>query len=235
MSTFKRQQYDINIRDPNQPLLFHRPKVKVKTGTQVGGEGNGNGPTEVICLVPELCFMTGLSEELRADFNVKKDLSVHTRLSPEDRFKQLKALVDNIRANPKAMQEVRKWGLDLEDDISRTMGRVMPSEKIIFGKREIEVDFKCDWTRAAGNEEVLSAVELKNWMVVFPGNKEQIVARFCDLAYESGRKIGIRIQQPMIVALRDDRPDTYYNEIKRNLDESVIKQFFPRLIKLKQK
>lgn len=119
------------------------------------------------------------------------------------------------------MEEVRKWGLEFEEEINRMPGRVMPNEKIIFGRREVETDLKCDWTRAACNEEVLSAIELKNWMVVYPGNKEQIVARFCDLAFESGRKIGIRIGQPMVMPLKDDRPDTYYNEIKKRLDESV--------------
>lgn len=220
---YYKEHYDIDIRDTGQPLLFHRPKAKQKTGTN-GGNGGGNGgstSTDVICLVPELCFMTGLSEEMRADFNVKKDLSVHTRLSPEDRYKQLKALVDSIRNNPKAYEEVRKWGLDLEQGINRMQGRVLPSEKIIFARREVDTDYKCDWTRAAGNEEVISAIEIKNWMCVYPGNKENIVARFCELAYESGRKIGIRIAEPMIVPLKDDRPDTYYNEIKKRLDENV--------------
>lgn len=119
------------------------------------------------------------------------------------------------------MNEIQKWGLDLAENITRIPGRVVPSEKIIFKKREVEVDFKCDWTRAAGNEEVLSAVELRNWLIVYPGNKEPIVARFCELAIENAHKIGIRIAQPITVPLRDDRPDTYYNEIKKNLETSI--------------
>lgn len=97
----------------------------------------------------------------------------------------------------------------------------MPSEKLYFARREVDIDYKCDWTRAAGNEEVISGIEIRNWMCVYPGNKENIVARFCELAHENGRKIGIRIAEPAIVPLKDDRPDTYYNEIKKRLDENV--------------
>jgi hypothetical protein len=98
----------------------------------------------------------------------------------------------------------------------------MPREKIIFNKREVETDGKCDWTRACGNEEVVSAVEIKNWLIVYPGQKEQIVEKFCLIAMECSRRTGIKLSMPITVPLRDDRPDTYYNEIKANLNEHVF-------------
>lgn len=100
-------------------------------------------------------------------------------------------------------------------------GRVLPQEKIIFARKEVETDAKCDWTRAAGNEECAVSAELKNWLIVYPKNKESIVAKFADTAYECGRKIGVNVAEPTTVPLKDDRPDTYYNEIKRNLRGDV--------------
>jgi hypothetical protein len=101
-------------------------------------------------------------------------------------------------------------------------GRVLTSEKIIFAKREVEIDFKCDWTRAASSEEVLRAVEIKNWLLVFPSNKVQVAENFFRVAKEAGERIGIRIAVPTIVELREDKVDAYYNEIKKNLNPSVI-------------
>lgn len=92
-------------------------------------------------------------------------------------------------------------------------------------KKEFETDFKCDWTRPAGNEECISSVDMKHWMVVYPNIKESIVAKFCDLAYECGKKIGVKMTQPHTVPLPNDRPDTYYNEIKKNLREHVCTLF----------
>ena len=103
----------------------------------------------------------------------------------------------------------------------KTQGRVLPREKIIFANREVEVDDKADWTRPAGNEAVVKAVDITNWLVVYPAQKEQVVERFVTLAMDCSRKIGIRLEMPRTVAMRDDRPDTYYSEIKKNLNDSV--------------
>ena len=85
----------------------------------------------------------------------------------------------------------------------------------------METDAKADWTRPCGNEVVVRAVEIKNWLIVYPNQKEQIVERFCTMAMDCSRKTGIRLSMPITVPLRDDRPDTYYNEIKKNLNEHV--------------
>ena len=38
----------------------------------------------------------GLSDEVRADFNVMRDLAVHTRIGPADRVKRLQKFIDDI-------------------------------------------------------------------------------------------------------------------------------------------
>ena len=40
-------------------------------------------------LIPELCMLTGLSEETRADFSIMKDIATHTRISPDKRIETL--------------------------------------------------------------------------------------------------------------------------------------------------
>jgi aubergine-like protein len=100
-------------------------------------------------------------------------------------------------------------------------GRVLPPEKIIFGRREITTDARCDWTRACSNEEVVRGVPISNWMCVYPAKREDTVAKFAELAIDVGRKIGVRMDMPITVPLRDDKPDTYYNEIKKNIDSGI--------------
>jgi aubergine-like protein len=63
--------------------------------------------------------MTGMSEELRSDFNVKKDLDSHTRLSPKQRCEQLMHLIQSIRENPEALKQIKNWGLELDDSLTR--------------------------------------------------------------------------------------------------------------------
>ena len=47
-----------------------------------GGNGRANGnrraKTDIICLIPELCFITGLSANLKDDFAVKKVTKINS-------------------------------------------------------------------------------------------------------------------------------------------------------------
>lgn len=199
-------------------MFLHRSKVKPAAGTT---EKSGKELTEVICLVPELCFLTGLTDEMRADMAVKKELSGHTRLTPSQRHEQLRKLVNEIRSTPAAYEWITNWNLELDADLTTLEGRALPMEKLIFAKREVETDFRCDWTRACAMEECLRAVDMRQWMCVYPGNRESTVAKFVELACEVGVKIGVRINMPMTVPLSDDRPDSYYQEIKRRLCDGL--------------
>lgn len=99
--------YNIDIQDTEQPLLLHRDKPR-----------KGAPETEeprLVCLVPELCTLTGLTDTMRSDFRVMKDVAGHTRVSPGQRQHALAQLVHNVRESEPARQVLDDWGLALED------------------------------------------------------------------------------------------------------------------------
>lgn len=55
---YYRQKYNIEIKDKQQPMLISRAKER-----QLRGGGN-----ELVSLIPELCRITGLSDEMRKNF-----------------------------------------------------------------------------------------------------------------------------------------------------------------------
>lgn len=59
---YYKQQYDIVIKDIHQPLLIHRKSVKVPDRTEK--------VERMVCLVPELSYLTGLTDAMRSDFKV---------------------------------------------------------------------------------------------------------------------------------------------------------------------
>ena len=216
---YYKTQYQIDIKDLKQPLLVHRPKKKMQASpTAVAGASD---TPETICLLPELCFLTGLNDQIRNDTNLKRDLATFARLSPPQRIESLRKLVTDIRAKPEAYKCITDWGLELEADLFTLPGRVVQRERIFFARREVEVDAKADWTKACGSELVLKAVEILNWVCVYPQNRERQVETFVMTAIEAAQRIGIRLAMPMCVALRDDRPETYYNNIKESLNQYV--------------
>lgn len=57
---YYKKQYNITINDPDQPLLINRKKRNAPNGEA----------DAMVCLLPELSFMTGLTDAMRADFKV---------------------------------------------------------------------------------------------------------------------------------------------------------------------
>jgi len=56
---YYKTRYNETIKDPNQPLLINKDR---KTGNEVA-------------LIPELCQLTGLTDQMRANFGLMKDLA----------------------------------------------------------------------------------------------------------------------------------------------------------------
>jgi aubergine-like protein len=73
---YYKRQYGIKVNDPDQPLLINRPKIR--------GDAE-NQAERLIKLIPELCLMTGLTDAMKADFRIMKEVGNHTRLNPAQR------------------------------------------------------------------------------------------------------------------------------------------------------
>lgn len=52
--------------------------------------------SRMICLIPEFCYMTGLTDEMRSDFRVMKDLAMYTKLTPTARQACLRKFIRNV-------------------------------------------------------------------------------------------------------------------------------------------
>uniref|UniRef100_H2ZV85 Piwi like RNA-mediated gene silencing 4 n=1 Tax=Latimeria chalumnae TaxID=7897 RepID=H2ZV85_LATCH len=115
------QQYDVTLTDLNQPMLVSQLKRK----------GDKSLVARVVHLIPELCFLTGLSKKALGDFRLMKDLASEIQLSPQRRQQELYQLVDNIQRNREAGFELERWRLHLDQQMSLT-GRVIPKEKILM-------------------------------------------------------------------------------------------------------
>ena len=63
---YYRSRYGLTIRDAAQPLLLSLPKAA----------DIRRGMTHPMLLVPELCYLTGLSDDQRANFKLMKVSSI---------------------------------------------------------------------------------------------------------------------------------------------------------------
>ncbi|KAL3877253.1 hypothetical protein ACJMK2_034986 [Sinanodonta woodiana] len=209
--TFKdyyKKSYNIDIFDENQPLLLHRPKKK-----QIQGVGKER-KSEVICLIPELSFMTGLTDALRADFRVMKDLGTHTRVTPEQRVLVMGKFVDSVTSCQEAKAELDKWGLELDNDTIQIDGRQLPPEKIVFRESSITASPEADWGRDATRQAVITAVHLRNWVVLYTKRDQSKTDDFISQMVKVCPQMGIDAKHPQRFELRDDRTETFVRGLR---------------------
>ena len=73
---YYQERYNLVIQDKKQPMLVSRAKKKTKEEEDIN---------KIIVLVPELCNLTGLTDQMKADFKVMKDVAQFTRITPTQR------------------------------------------------------------------------------------------------------------------------------------------------------
>nr|XP_055054548.1 piwi-like protein 2 [Misgurnus anguillicaudatus]XP_055054549.1 piwi-like protein 2 [Misgurnus anguillicaudatus]XP_055054550.1 piwi-like protein 2 [Misgurnus anguillicaudatus] len=206
---YYRKNYGITIKELDQPLLIHRPKERSKPkGKVITGE---------ILLLPELSFMTGIPEKMRKDFRAMKDLTMHINVGAEQHTQSLKQLLQNINTNDEALRELGRWGLSISPEILVTQGRTLPHETICLHSASFVTSQSVDWSREVVRDPSISTVPLSCWAIFFPrraaDQAEELVSTFSRVA----GPMGIRIERPVRVELRDDRTETFVKSIHSQL------------------
>ncbi len=136
---YYRTRYGITIKDLDQPMLSSIPRLKTKSEA---------GVDRVFKLVPELCNLTGLTDEMRNNYRIMKEVGSHTRLTPNQREEALQKFIRSVNDNPEAKSILSQWGLELSNESLQIKGRVLPSETLYFGGQHRElVGPNADWTR----------------------------------------------------------------------------------------
>lgn len=157
---YYKNQHGIEIRDIKQPLLLHRKSIKIS--------GSSEKEDRIICLVPELCYLTGLTDQMRNDFRVMKSIAEYTRLTPAHRMQALQKFVDNVANNNDASKILSDWGLKILDATIDLNIRVLNPEKIYFGDGgSYQTDYKADWNNALSKCKVCGPVDLLDWTIIY--------------------------------------------------------------------
>ncbi|XP_029295481.1 piwi-like protein 2 [Cottoperca gobio] len=204
------KNYGITMKEMDQPLLMHRPKERAKPGGKqiITGE---------ILLVPELSFMTGIPDKMRKDFRAMRDLTMHINVSSEQHTHSINQLLKNISTNPESQKEISRWGLDIDSEIMVTKGRTLPPETICLQSSSFTCGADVSWSRELVRDASISCIPLNIWAIFYPRRcaeqAEELVSTFDKVA----GPVGMRLDRPIRVELRDDRTETYVKSIHSQL------------------
>lgn len=211
---YYKQAYNIELQDLKQPLLLSMPKAKDKRRGQ-------EGP---LCILPELCSLTGLADEVRADFGIMKDLAVHTRIGPGDRVKRLEKFIADINNNPVSAKEMRDWNLEFAKNLLTMNGRRLPTEKIFQSRPEMAYTYNkdtADWSREMRGQQLINPAHLDNWLMVF-NHKDQAAASDLFMTLQKVcPPMGMKIMKPKLLTINDDTTASFVKALKENITEEV--------------
>jgi aubergine-like protein len=212
---YYKTQYNIDLRDMRQPVLVNNKAVSIP-GTREKQELQ-------FCVMPEITHLTGMDDRMRQDYVVMKDLATHTRLGPQQRFASYKKFIDNVKSNAEAVQILENWGLKLGSDPLMLRARALPEEQILFGKgKSCGSGPNADFSRGATNNEVLEAVDLHTWLIIYCERDDRAAKSFLSLFSKVTGPMGIRVSEPKVEVLRNDKTDTYVNALRTNLNNPKI-------------
>ncbi|NXL23673.1 PIWL2 protein, partial [Setophaga kirtlandii] len=170
----------------------------------------------VVLLVPELTFLTGLSD-LRKNSRMLKEVMWEMIQSPQQHYQRLTALLRRIRDTPDASQELQRWGLVLDTDIYRTQGHILPAERINLRHRSFLPAEELGWHREVTKEVPITVISINSWLLIYPKRLQHLAKDLLASMRSSCGAMGMQVGQPSVQELRDDRIETYVRAIQSSL------------------
>ncbi|KAM3965654.1 argonaute 3 [Aphomia sociella] len=211
---YYKKNYGIDIEDWDQPMLISRDTKRMP-----GSEA----PTDfMICLVPELCQLTGLTDEQRNNFRLMKDVATYTRITPNQRHAAFKKYIQNVLSNETAKNRLAGWGLSIAPQTINITARTLPPETLYFGNNvKIPGRPNADWNGEVTKNAVMQAVDMIKWALLFTERDKQVTMDFVEVLKRSCRPMGINVHNPELVRLPNDRTDSYVAALKKTISSHL--------------
>ena len=207
--------WNIEIKDKNQPLLVHCDKFKSSTGqTQ----------EKMILLVPELCYLASLSNSVRSDFRIMKDLMAVTQMTPNARRDIIRHFVQEIQNNDVPRGILAEWGLYLEPDVIKFTGRILESECVFFGKNTKvtpSLDRPVDWGSTVSRNALLRTPNLNHWFILYCQKDTRCTQEFAGMFKNVTKVMGMNVRDPHMICLRDDKIETYVQALRKSIQQTA--------------
>uniref|UniRef100_A0A672UWR8 Piwi-like protein 1 n=1 Tax=Strigops habroptila TaxID=2489341 RepID=A0A672UWR8_STRHB len=210
---YYKRQYNQEITDLNQPVLISQCRRK-----------GGNMMPGPVVLIPELCFLTGLTEKMRNDFNMMKDLAIHTRLPPEQRQREIGRLVEYIRKDDNVQKELRDWGLSFDSNLLSFKGRVVQGEKILQSGNMFDYNPQFgDWSKETRGTPLICAKPLDNWLLIYTRRNYDTANTLLQNLFKVTPAMGIKMNKATMIEV-DDRTEAYLRGLQQSItsDTNIV-------------
>lgn len=208
--SYYKDRYNQIIKDVKQPLLVALPKDRDR-------RGGIHGP---VYLVPELCYMTGLSDEQRGNFMLMKDLGEHTRPGPGTRVKALTEFSKRLHSVPKIQENLAAYDLAFSKQLEEFKARILPPEVIMGGTGYTQTyTTEADWSRIFRKWMGLSVASMDKWAIIFPERDTGVVNEFLTCLKSVSPGLGLVLKKPLLFPVLNTRLADYVVELNKIIEK----------------
>ena len=188
---YMKKRYQVDIKDLEQPLLVNEKENKA-------------GVMERIYLVPELCTMTGISEEMVQDRRVMQTLAQYTKKTPDQRIQQSKSLLRefermNIQtSHPNERQPgqiLADWNITFVPEPATIKGIQLPDQVITLGNgHQMPIDHNGTFMFKT---QINQPIPLARWIIVFKEQDYGFYESIVNNLYTAAQTFGINVDFPL--------------------------------------
>uniref|UniRef100_A0A8C9APG7 Piwi like RNA-mediated gene silencing 3 n=4 Tax=Lemuridae TaxID=9445 RepID=A0A8C9APG7_PROSS len=213
------QQHKAVITDNDQPLLISQGKWK---------KGQKDTKREPILLVPQLCVLTGLTDEVRKNYMAMKALADHTRLNPEKRHHELKKFINTIQTNKTVQKELRYWDLNFDSNFLSFSGRTLTTVNVQRERRVNVRPQQGQWILTTSRVPLFTPMPLTHWLMLYSSNDDIIASDLKGTLELSISQMGIEMEPVKMIAVH--ATDSYQAALQRQTNKEPPQMRISRLL-----
>ena len=216
---YYKSKYGLDIKDKRQPLIISYLKRKDAQGKEVEHK---------VCLIPEFCQMTGMTDEARNDFKAMKEMAYFTKLEPTDRMDRVKDHVNNLNNKLNGLPLKLKVG-----DIPTFNGNRINVPEIKFLKEVLKPGDNGSFQLRS---KVLQPCVLQDWILIYSGrdkrDDDEVEKFYLDLQKAAGT-FGIIVKEPFYVLVEGIRGQDYTKYLEQYIKKTtqLVVAFIPKAAK----
>jgi len=207
---YYKKKYGIKINVLDQPLLIHRDKKK----------------NQEIHLIPELCYLTGLTDEMRANFNLMKEMANITKGSAAEKMEESRQLINQFLQNKDCLEEMKKWGLTITNSPLNLTGTKINVGNCLMHKKQdgsrysFNIDESNDIDRKIQTE-MYNQPPLNSWVIFSTQKDENLANSFLETLGQVQSTFNYKMNKPSLNLVRSQNFKDWESELSRVLNPNM--------------
>ena len=138
--------------------------------------------------------------QFKTNFNFKRDLAGITQLGCQQRYDRLVSVVNTVRTEPTAHDELNKWAIEFSRDVVKFETQVLARNEILFKNNSCFAQSN-GWNNHLKNAAHISAPHLHNWIIIVTRQDEDKCNEVINELIFLGAPMGFRVDKPYVQKL----------------------------------